>query len=770
MNQVRFVRNGIILVLLLFAFALRVYKVNSVPLSLDEILTISRYVPLSVVDIFATHHSNNQPLASVLAHLFSPQADHLFLMRWPMIMIGVLTLLFVYRLGTEIFDRKVGILALFLLSISPIHLVYSMVVRGYAGLILLTTISLLLSIRALQNNRWAEWFGFAVVNVLIIYFHMFGMLAATIQLGLIGIWLVWACSRANQPHSFIGGESIRARFVKFGIVLLSLAILYPLLINVQTSAVLSEGGHPGEFEVWRNGLSWPEDISPFVILLKRMALMSPGGIAAYIYLIFGIIGLISLWRRYQMLAIVVLFWLLIPFLAIFVAMQLFGTAFYAYARFLLYLLPSFLILVAAGMIALVDWLLALTKGHSRQWQLGGKAILGSFSVAFLALVVLSLHWHFLRSTPINWPGLADFLSSQLQPGDIAICEERQRGFDIPDRAKPYCIWMLEFFVPELTGYSSNFQSTTDFIANYDYLQEHRAALLEPGDVWLVIWQKLEHNPSHLVTDEKPIIMPVPPRSVIAPYQAWYFGSAILVRVNSEETLLGNIHKAVELLLQVEDSPADRARYYRSLSELEAVQGHKDQANKFFQESRAAVNRAGGQYAELFLADTLSVLNRLPENDVPPETASPVGYQFGSSLCLESYEVSPTTLEAGQPLSLTLYWKALDFIGENYTFFLRLAGESGLSQPGRIEFQPFDGIYPTPWWWAGQRLVEQRQFVIPTNLPGEDYTVKLGAYDRLSPNNEEVIPLFLMFHRSDGANSTHWDVEMITRSNPGCPRL
>ena len=58
MTSTRVATQGLILGLLSFAFGLRVYKVTSIPLSLDEILTITRYVPLAVIDIFRTHPPN----------------------------------------------------------------------------------------------------------------------------------------------------------------------------------------------------------------------------------------------------------------------------------------------------------------------------------------------------------------------------------------------------------------------------------------------------------------------------------------------------------------------------------------------------------------------------------------------------------------------------------------------------------------------------------------------------------------------------------------
>ncbi|RME98560.1 MAG: hypothetical protein D6768_17055, partial [Chloroflexi bacterium] len=208
-------------------------------------------------EIFVTHHSNNQPLASALAHLFSPQADNLFLMRWPMLLLGMLVLPFTYNLGRRIYNQTVGILAVFLLAIIPVHLAYSVVVRGYSGLILLVTVSVYFGVKAMQQNRWPHWVLFLVVNLLVVYFHMFGAFAAGVQLGLVGLWLLWRLSiswRQNSLPDFFTQNKLL--LFRLGLVTIILLTAYPLLIYHNTQAILSEGGHPAEFEAWRDGLSW----------------------------------------------------------------------------------------------------------------------------------------------------------------------------------------------------------------------------------------------------------------------------------------------------------------------------------------------------------------------------------------------------------------------------------------------------------------------------------------------------------------------------------
>ncbi|MBI1881371.1 MAG: glycosyltransferase family 39 protein [Chloroflexi bacterium] len=771
-------RNGLILALLLFAFALRLYKVTSIPFSVDEVVTITRLAPLSIADIFGTYYSNNHPLASLLAHLFSPQVNHLFMLRWPFILVGLIALPFVYRLGAGLFGQPVGLLALFLLSVTPVYIGYSVIVRGYGGLISLSAIALYFLWQALRRNRWRDWLGFVAASVLAAFFHLFSLLAMGMALGLVGIGLLWDVGRNSREFKGIQGNSEEFRgtqpqfrpvppssykFLKFSLVTLMLSAVYGLLIYVRVTSILAEGGYSGEFEIWRDGFSSSQDLSPLVIFIGLMGPMSPGGVAAYIYLIFGLVGLACLWRQQRLLALATVIWFLAPFLIIFVAMQLLGRGFYAYVRFLLYLLPSYLILVAVGMLACFEGLSILSNRSGQQRRVAISMVKWAAVGGWLMLLALSINWYMVRATNADWPGLADTLSHELQPQDIVVCEEYQRDLTAPDRAKPYCLWMLEFFT-ELTGYTPRLQNTTDFIANYEHVQAHRTAMLAPGGVWLVIWQKIVFNVEHLITDEPPMVKPLP-LAAFARYQTWRFGSALLIHIDSEKTLFGNIYQAVERLAQVEQSPAAKARYYRSLAELEAAQGHADQAREFLQKSQVLVEQSGGD-VDSFLAKTQQVVALIPADHPPPRMAYPTSYKLGPALCLQAYDVSPATLEAGHSLVLTLYWQAVGVVDKDYTFFLRLDHQADQGQ-SRLEFEPFDRTYPTSWWWPGQQLVERHQFDIPVDLGGQDYVVQIGVYDRRSPDQQIVAPLFFLRYQPAAAQTPRWRIEAVAQPGAGC---
>ena len=90
---------------------------------------------------------------------------------------GTVSVLVVYRVGTELFNRNTGLVAGLLLAISPFAIFYSQEVRPYSLLMLLTLASFLFFIRILKPDRRhkADLLGYCIVNILLVYTHVYGL-------------------------------------------------------------------------------------------------------------------------------------------------------------------------------------------------------------------------------------------------------------------------------------------------------------------------------------------------------------------------------------------------------------------------------------------------------------------------------------------------------------------------------------------------------------------------------------------------------------------
>ncbi len=90
---------------------------------------------------------------------------------------------------------------------------------------------------------------------------------------------------------------------------------------------------------------------------------------------------------------------------------------------------------------------------------------------------------------------------------------------------------------------------------------------------------------------------------------------------------------------------------------------------------------------------------------PPPIAHPMEVRFGSVARLLGYDLPDRPIRAGEPLTLTLYWEALEgATGTHYTVFTHL-----LAPDGRIVAQhdgvPAGGRKPTGGWLPGEIIVD-----------------------------------------------------------------
>lgn len=82
---------------------------------------------------------------------------------------GVATISAIYLLGRELWDRRAGLGAALLLTVSDPHILYSQRARAYTLFLLLTTISMLFLIRTLRTRSQRDMIGFMTATVAALY-------------------------------------------------------------------------------------------------------------------------------------------------------------------------------------------------------------------------------------------------------------------------------------------------------------------------------------------------------------------------------------------------------------------------------------------------------------------------------------------------------------------------------------------------------------------------------------------------------------------------
>lgn len=88
--------------------------------------------------------------------------------RMPSVIFGILTVLFTYLIGKELFSKKIGLVGALLLSLAPLHIYYSQEARMYSLSALAVTFSFY-SFILFINKKKLGWFVFFLSMILVLY-------------------------------------------------------------------------------------------------------------------------------------------------------------------------------------------------------------------------------------------------------------------------------------------------------------------------------------------------------------------------------------------------------------------------------------------------------------------------------------------------------------------------------------------------------------------------------------------------------------------------
>jgi mannosyltransferase len=150
------------------------------------------------------------------------------------------------------------------------------------------------------------------------------------------------------------------------------------------------------------------------------------------------------------------------------------------------------------------------------------------------------------------------------------------------------------------------------------------------------------------------------------------------------------------------------------------------------DTEGSVKQWLGRYADRVDEQSMGTL-RLELYHTPAAFAGemrPVEAQVGDQIQLLGYRLAPGSdepLGAGDPLTLTLYWQALEAMDANYTAFVHLSGPDEQIW-GQHDGQPVENTFPTAEWLPGQIVVDRHQIEIDAQAPDGTYQLLTGLYD------------------------------------------
>jgi uncharacterized membrane protein len=381
-----------IVTVLLFATVLRLYQLNTESLWIDEMLSIRAAEKFDWISGWF----GPRPLYMGLLKIWMGLGTGDVWLRSLAVLFGIGTVFVIYRLGTQVANESVGLIAAFMASISPIFINHSQEVRMYSLVTLLSAAGTLAMVNWLTKPR-------------------FGVLSAWAVLRLLAILAFPLCVTLLVPDTLL----FVIRFYKNKRWLLAGFGGLVFIILFWTPAALSLFTAVGEFgDDWVSTMSKPDlmniivRLTNFTVLWPSYAMDSNSEVftgSLFVKIFYGLFTLllvailaVGMWVMRRSIYILWLAaWTFLPAGAI-LAKTYIGSHYWI-ERYLLFVAPTTLVLLAIGFMNI--------------WISKRKLAL---VIAFIYGIAVSGGLGFYYSTLFreDWRGAANYVELYEQPGDV----------------------------------------------------------------------------------------------------------------------------------------------------------------------------------------------------------------------------------------------------------------------------------------------------------------------------------------------------------------
>ena len=176
-------RNIPLVLILVVAFALRAYRLGHIPMWEDELWTAYRSgIPLFSMLRQLSGFPIHPPLYYLLLNLWVKCFGiSEFALRLPSVLFSVLSVFFILKLGELLYDRRTGLCAAILLTVSPFNIYYAQEAKVYMASWTLGLISFWLFVRLTKEFRKTDLTAYMAVAIASLYVSYVGLIYCFIQ-------------------------------------------------------------------------------------------------------------------------------------------------------------------------------------------------------------------------------------------------------------------------------------------------------------------------------------------------------------------------------------------------------------------------------------------------------------------------------------------------------------------------------------------------------------------------------------------------------------
>ncbi len=392
---------GIVLLLVLVAFALRLYRLDYQPLRGDESFGIQ----------FATHSwgwllSNMAqleplpPLYYSLLHCWIQVAGQSeFTTRFLSLLFGVLAVPLTYLMGKSLGRPTSGVLAAFLMAINPFQVWHAQDVRNYTIWLALSMAAVACLLRAVQEQRQRYWTGYAGITLLSLYTQYYELFMLLFHNLFFFTLLLGRWRQRELPRS-----SARGLLTTWVAVQATLGALYGAWL-IRGSAILPQYRATGESPL------------PWVFVSRSLTALSLGetipaelaAVALPFLLLLIFIGLGYSFKKDVFQALFLTPYIIVPSLCVFIAAQV---------RPLFH--ERYLIVVAPALFLTFSYALISLGTESPRWRAVPLAVGITFFSLSGACSLSNYYFNSLYCKSPNWRDLANHMAAETGSGDVVV--------------------------------------------------------------------------------------------------------------------------------------------------------------------------------------------------------------------------------------------------------------------------------------------------------------------------------------------------------------
>jgi len=211
------------------------------------------------------------------------------------------------------------------------------------------------------------------------------------------------------------------------------------------------------------------------------------------------------------------------------------------------------------------------------------------------------------------------------------------------------------------------------------------------------------------------------------------GDAILLNAPGQIDIFSYYYKGPLSIYPLPgERPLDERKTGRALEEMAAKHGRLFALFWATQESDPArfiegwLDRQAFKALDLWYGNVRLALYAIPQATLSEEIQYPREVLLGDRIRFLGYNLSTLEVEAGEILSLTLFWEALGPVEERYKVFIHLLDAQD-HIVGQRDAEPGGGAKITTTWREGEMIADNYGVLILPGTPPGEYRVEVGIY-------------------------------------------